>query len=659
MYFNLALRNIKKSVKDYTIYFITLIFGVCIFYIFNSIESQKIMLDLNESYEKMFYLVNRVMNVASVFVAFILGFLIIYANNYLIKRRKKEFGIYMTLGIENGSLSRIIFCETLIIGAISLGIGLILGILLSQGLSIFTAKLFQVNLKKFTFIFSKGACIRTVICFAVIYLVVLLFNSVSIRKIQLINLLNAGKKNEKAKIKNIKISILVFILSIFCIGCGYYSVIHDGIATVNLLPIIMGAVGTFLFFFSLSGFLLKIAQSNKKNYLKDLNMFVIRQIDSKINTTFISMSFICLMLFISICTLSSGLGMNKALNSDIKDLTKYNMTAWSYDGVDIEEYLKSQGFDFSKYSNEYVNLNRYDSGFSYEEFLSSKAREAAKNYFPVQRNQNIYVVKLSAFNDLLKMLGKEEIKLDKDQYAIYSDVQDIKEGIEESIKGGKSIEVNGKELSLAQEEIIDVTDANSTMKNNLCTFIVDDSIVEGLSVYSCQLNMNYKNGLDVASTNTELDNIFNSIGGEYNIFNISREGVKESSGGLGATVSFLAIYMGVIFLITSAAILAIQQLSESTENVERYNLLRKLGVDESLINKSLFNQIAIYFMLPLALAIIHSIVGLKVASKIVTLFGSGDIIYYILITALILVVIYGGYFLATYNGAKKNIGNNI
>ena len=177
MYFKLTTRNLKKSLRDYTIYFLTLVFGVCIFYTFNSIESQKIMMNLTEEQATAFQMINLVMGVASVFISFVLGFLIVYANNFLVKRRKKEFGIYMTLGMENTQLSKLIFVETMLIGIISLAVGIALGILLSQMLSIFTAKLFKVNLVNFTFVFSKVAFIKTIVCFGLIYLVVLIFNS--------------------------------------------------------------------------------------------------------------------------------------------------------------------------------------------------------------------------------------------------------------------------------------------------------------------------------------------------------------------------------------------------------------------------------------------------------------------------------------------------
>ncbi len=346
MYFKLAFKNIKKSYKNYVIYFLTLIFGICIFYTFNSIESQSVMMELNEQKQSAFMMAEQLIGYFSVFIAFVLGFLIVYANNYLIKRRKKEFGIYMTLGMENGSLSKMIFLETLFIGAISLGIGVVLGIMLSQALSVLTAYMFQVDLTKFQFVFSPLGFKRTVLCFSIIYLVVLIFNFISVRKIKLIDLLTASKRNEKPTIKNLWISVILFLVSVGILGIAYYKVIHDGIAFASFnalgLPILLGCIGTFIFFYSLTGFFLKVIQGNKKFYLRDLNMFVMKQISSKINTTFVSLSFICLMLFLAICTFSGGLGINRAINADLKDLTKFDVTFWSNSGENIEKLLKEK-----------------------------------------------------------------------------------------------------------------------------------------------------------------------------------------------------------------------------------------------------------------------------------------------------------------------------
>lgn len=661
MYFKLATRNLKRSFKDYTIYFLTLVFGVCIFYTFNSIEAQSILMEVSEMHKNMFNLISDVMGIASIFISFILGFLIVYANSYLIKRRKKEFGVYMTLGMENSKLSSLLFIETMMIGIISLGLGLVLGIFLSQGLSVVTAKLFKVDLTTFKFIFSMDAFIKTILCFGVIYLVILIFNFITLRKVRLINLLTAAKVNEKVKIKNIWTSVIVFIISIVIIGYAYHIVLKNGIASFDkniLIAILLGAVGTFLFFFSLAGFLLKVVQSSKKLYLRNLNMFVLRQINSKINTTFISMTFICLMLFVAICTLSGGLGISTAMNTEIKDLTQFDMSFWDNDGKDVETVLKEHNVEVSKYEDNYVSYQYYDSEIRYKDFLSEKGLNNGKNYYPVFNNLNISVMKISKFNDIMRMLNKEEINLKDGEYAVFGDISDMTKNLQEALDEGKEINIGGNKLKPYGGKALEVVIYSSMMKNNICTFLVEDSLVDGLKPIMGNLNLNFANEGSEIIKELEANIRGNYEDGSLKTHYITKDEIIGQSTGLGALASYLAIYMGIIFLITSAAVLALQQLSESADNTERYNLLRKVGVDESMINHSILTQVAIYFMMPLSLAIVHSIVGLKLASDIVAIFGGASMVYHIFIAALVLVIVYGGYFLSTYLGSKKMIKGN-
>ncbi|MDK0805865.1 ABC transporter permease [Clostridium perfringens] len=671
MYFKLAFKNIKKSYKNYVIYFLTLIFGICIFYTFNSIESQSVMMELNEQKQSAFMMAEQLMGYFSVFIAFVLGFLIVYANNYLIKRRKKEFGIYMTLGMENGSLSKMIFLETLLIGAISLGIGLVLGIMLSQALSVLTAYMFQVDLTKFQFVFSPLGFKRTVLCFSIIYLVVLIFNFISVRKIKLIDLLTASKRNEKPTIKNLWISVILFLVSVGILGIAYYKVIHDGIAFASFnalgLPILLGCIGTFIFFYSLTGFFLKVIQGNKKFYLRDLNMFVMKQISSKINTTFVSLSFICLMLFLAICTFSGGLGINRAINADLKDLTKFDVTFWSNSGENIEKLLKEKNIDISNIAKEDSNMVMYDSGVKYSNFLSKEGMTAMKNYFPVANDNDILVIGENGYNNTLKLLGKEPVNLKENQYLAVGNIDEMKKWVNESLENGnidqmkklvnksseneKKINISGKTLKPANKKYENINLYNFTMKGDILIFVVKDSLLEGLKPVSSRFNMMLK---DNSNTKEELENVRDQLV-ESQVYSITKKEIYDNAAGLGATMAYLGIYLGLIFIITSAVVLAIQQLTESTDNVERYRLLKEIGVDQKMINKAIFTQVGVYFMLPLSLAIVHSIVGLKISSTIVGVFGNASIMPNIIITAIIFVIIYGGYFLATYLGAKKNI----
>ena len=262
MLFKLSLKNVKKSFSNYTIYFFTLILGISIFYIFNALETQTIMLSLSKSLHEIINMMNNIIAGLSIFVAIILGFLIIYANQFLIKRRKKEFALYMILGMSKKQISKILLGETITIGFISLMIGLIMGIGLSQVMSIIVANLFEANMNEYVFIFSKSACIKTIIYFGIMYISVILLNTLKINKCKLIDLLYADKKSVKTKIKNPILCALVFIFSICLLAYAYYNV-TIGAANLKdqfsvLLQMFYGATATYLIFWSLSNLLLKI-----------------------------------------------------------------------------------------------------------------------------------------------------------------------------------------------------------------------------------------------------------------------------------------------------------------------------------------------------------------------------------------------------------------
>ena len=288
MLFKLSLKNITKSIKDYAIYFLTLILGIAIFYVFNAIDDQVVMMDVSSSTYEIIKLMTTTLSGVSVFVSFVLAFLIIYSSRFLMKRRNKEFAIYLTLGMSKRKISFILFLETLLVGVLSLGVGIGIGFLLSQLMSIVVANMFEADLTKFEFIFSKGACIKTLIYFGIMYFVVMMFNTINISKYKLIDLINSNKKSEKVKLKNSLFCVIVFLISVGILGYAYYLVNSIGEVMDELsilIPIALGSISTFLIFWSLSGFILRVVQSIKNIYLKGTNMFVLRQINSKINNS--------------------------------------------------------------------------------------------------------------------------------------------------------------------------------------------------------------------------------------------------------------------------------------------------------------------------------------------------------------------------------------
>ncbi|MFR0881679.1 MAG: FtsX-like permease family protein, partial [Oscillospiraceae bacterium] len=317
MLFKLSLSNLRKSIQDYAVYFFTLVIGVAVFYVFNSIETQTAFLEISTITKEIITLLLSMLSGVSVFVSVVLGLLIVYASRFMMKRRNREFALYLMLGMGKGKISAIIFIETFIIGLISLAAGLVVGIIASQFMSTFAANLFEANMSQYHFAVSGKAILKTIAYFGIMYIAEMLFNGIIVSKCRLIDLMQSGKKSEKLKLKNPVLCVLIFLASSLALAYAYYRVCFNTAQLYEkdmIIMICIGSVSTFFIFWSVSGMLLRIIMSVKKVYYRGLNSFTFRQLSSKVNTMVMSMTIICLMLFVTICTLSSAFSMRNSLN---------------------------------------------------------------------------------------------------------------------------------------------------------------------------------------------------------------------------------------------------------------------------------------------------------------------------------------------------------
>lgn len=688
MLFKLSIKNIRKSIKDYAVYFLTLILGVAIFYMFNSLDSQEAMLVVSSSTRAIVELMVEMIAWVSVFVAVILGFLIVYANNFLIKRRKKEFGLYMTLGMGKRQISRILLIETIFIGLLSLVVGLLVGVFGSQLMSILVAKLFKSDMSKYEFVFSKAACLKTCLYFGVMYIAVMLFNTITISKYKLIDLLTAVKKNEKVKMKNPFLCAVVFLASAGMLGYAYY-LVTAGIDYINtadklLGPVIMGVAATFLIFWSLSGFILKIVQSRKNLYLRGTNLFVLRQIHNKINTTVVSMTVICLLLFMTISVLSSALSLNRVLTEDLEEMTPVDINLYKTANLpDKDDYtkeqiadsklkisdtLKNNGLDINLLKD-VVEVNTYATNeLTWEDSLGS-VRDEVKKQFPMLRYDTAEeIIKLSDYNKVAKVYGIQQYELKDNEYIVLCDFTNMKNIRDMALAHENKITIAGKEYVSKYKQCQSGFIIMSTSHMNVGIILVPDSC--GLTEEMKEkhyLIANYN--ADTEEEKERIEGYFTNYGegkGSEFFRNLQEKGIQldgmtkisliESSQGVATIITFIAIYLGIIFLIASSAVLALKELTENSDNRQRYMVLRKIGVDEGMINQSLFRQIGIFFLVPLVLAIIHSVFGIQFALKLISVqVEPKAMLPSIIATAVFLVVVYGGYFFATYAGSKNII----
>lgn len=669
MYSKIAINNVKKSFKDYTIYFLTIAFAVCIFYSFNAIDAQKAVLDMNKSQAEYMAVVTTLISYVSVFVSFILGGLILYANNFLIKKRKKELGIYMTLGMRKSKISKILLGETLIVGVLSLVAGLLLGVLLSQGLSLFTAKLFEVDMTEFKFIVSFGAIGKTILYFTIIFGILMIFNTTIVSRYKLIDMLNAGRKNEEIKIKNPIISSIIFIISVAILVFAYYLVSKVGLDMQKIefkASIVLGILGTVGFFFGIAGFIISIVQKSKNIYLKKLNIFITRQISSKVNTNFISMAVISLMLFITIVLLSTGLSFKSALEAGIVAPFDASVKLYTKEGnkyTSVEQILNIANYDVKDNKAIFFNTYRMD-GPDVNSILKNYAVGDFKKDLDngKQRWEFIDMIKLSDFNQLRELEGKGIFTMNEDEVMLLSNFKSAKSSIENMIKLKGIVNLNGKEYKVANTEYLDDAIWNSSIADNVLTIIVNDNFDGNIYLSNAYMNVNYKNSID-GSAEEDMQNSFHNTKDNKELYDLplvvyTKQDVYNENKTMGATILYIGLYLGIIFLIASAAVLALQQLSEASDSSDRYKALKKIGATEKMINKTIFVQTVIYFVMPLGLAIVSSIVGIKVVNRFLSMYGNTNIVPTALLTLAILVIVYGGYFYVTYTGYKSIVKNS-
>lgn len=678
MLLKLSIRNMKRSFKDYTIYFLTLVLGVGIFYVFNSLENQTIMLEVSSSTREIIKMMIDILSGVSVLVSMILGFLIIYANRFLMKRRHKEFGIYMTLGMGKRQISWILLCETFLIGLISLVIGAVVGIALSQVMSVFVAHMFEVDMTKFEFVFSSSALLKTVLYFGIIYLIVMIFNVFSIGHHELIDLLLAHRKNENLKMKNPWLCCLVFIVAVCMLAYAYYLVtagIHKlDSADKILIPIGLGIVSTFMIFYSLSGFALKLFMSRKKLYHKDLNSFTLRQLSSQMNTTVVSMGLICLMLFVTICVLSSAISLRNASIANMEQLVPVDIILgkeWDLEDQDIEqakisdshipvsETLMKLDFDTERYFQDIIEVNIYATNdLTLGDTLKSQIDEIKKQYPFMQFDTPETIMRISDYNQVASRYGNETFTLEDHQYMILANFAGTTDIRNRCLTQHEKIELLGQSYEPKYQECKDGFLWMSANYTNPGIVVVPDHAVDHSIRQENVMIADYK--ASSKEGKREIENQIIALENHPYTKNTILEAntkisIYDSSLGMGTMMTFIGIYLGVIFLISSAALLALKELSESADNKVRYQMLRNIGVDEKMMNKALFTQIALFFLVPLTLAIIHSIFGIQFCGAVLLSFGEEEILSSIIITAIFIVCIYGGYLYVTYLCSKQMI----
>lgn len=550
----IALGNVRRVGKDYLVYLLTLTLAVTVFYAFNTISLQVDIAGVTEQNSGMGDLLGGIINGLTLFLAFVMGFLMVYANNFIMKRRKKEFGLYQVLGMSRGQVARIMALETFFVSLVSLVLGLVLGVGLSQLMVFFTASLFKTQIANFHFFFSFGAFMITVGCLLAIFLVTLVFNLRVVARAKIIDLMSASRQNENIKVRNPWLSAAVFVVGVALIGVSYARLLQDGLPydgqpeamTAFLVTTIMVVVGTILFFLGLSGFLLKALQAARGLYWRGLNMVTMRQLAAKVNTVSFSMAMIAMILFLAITSVTAGMSLASVMNESVERGTPFDYTrvlvyfgpqavaeenayaeangdatryAVATEPIDLVEASKADTvgegtadahpFDVSQIAGGHVQVDVYDStplGADAPLVTLNQLCDATGMEMPSGVDSTgtaelgLGVVKESVYNAYLRYRGMDEIDLGANGYTIISDMgATLNDIYNAALAQGVEIDFNGHVLHPVSDRVNEEASAfqNAMFGMNTGTIVVPDSYVEeaNLPLYYGYLMVDYADGI--------------------------------------------------------------------------------------------------------------------------------------------------------------------
>ncbi len=678
MYARIALGNVRRSIRDFGIYFLTLVLGVAVYYAFNSVTQQSAVLRLSGNMRTLVQELGTIIRGVSIFVAVLLAFLVLFGNRFLIRRRKREFAIYLTLGMDRRHVSGIVAMESLAVGAGALVVGLAVGVLLSQALLYATARLFNTHVTGFGLMFSGQACAYTVMSFAIIFLVVGALNVLEVSRFRLIDLMNADRKGEKSLVRNLPLSVALFVVSLALIGVAYHELRVNGMYAIDWrfnLATALVSVGTFLLFFSVSGFLLRLGQSARGFYLRGLNMFALRQLSSRVNSAWVSISIVCAALFLAITSTCGGFAIVSSINQSVSAITHYDVsvamystaqTSYASDADDVsgsgkEALLKASVPDWNSlvadsaridlYQDPSMRLNlktlRGDTGVELPDSFAKYTNGLDK--------VPIYVVSLSQYNATLALRGDKPATLKANEALVTTDMNNMVSFWQRVALKREGFDFLGTAMRLRARST--TMEYQNSVNTSVGTIVVPDAALESkraqLEPLSSLLNVKAADSRAEARLYKEVVKAHQPgllFAAE------SKSTAKEEVVGLTAIVGYLALYIGFVLFVSCAAILAIQQLSDVAESAPRYRVLFDLGAERSMVNHAILAQIATYFLFPLVVALAHSYVALGVLGGVIKSLGVLDFLRPLGVTMAIVLVLYGGYFLLTYGMARGVIG---
>ena len=653
MLFKLAISNAKRSIKDYLIYVVTITIAFSLMFSFNLISNSKDILELADMMKNFRIAVVFV----SLIVCFVLGFLINYMIKFIFKRRSKEFGLYLLLGIKKKDISKMFILENLMLGFISLVLSFFVGILLSTIISSIILNIFNAPyLVKLPTDYLVPFCL-SLGYFLLIYLVVLFLTIRRIKRLKIHDLLYYDSINEKNRTTKNK-SIISFIISLIFIIGGLFIFNNEfkgvGIepdTLLVLLSIILLIVGIYLFISSFANAILILILKHKKlKYNKD-NLFVVRQFNAKVKTMKLSLGTLSLLITLTLVSLTFSLMFNSIFDLQIDTSAPYDVTI-----IDDEK-------NFDKYINYIKQDYTIEEVFTYHEYFNdiNYINDALSEDYRGWRGTDTYL-KLSDYNKLLELKGRDPITLNNDEYYIHTSNSSYS-GIMDIIDTLDTIKVGDKALKL--KDITDSYYTSSWSFGNGFVIVVPDSIINNLKEESDTLVVDTKEETD-EKLNNELINILNNDICEtdpdtgvvycYASANVFVKGYYMATNKSVMTImDFTLFYLAFIFTVVTGTIISVQSVNDAINYKKYYDTLNKLGISKRKILKTVRKQLLIYFLFPVILPFIINFFITVSLNHVFAPFLATNNAYlsFIFLSSSLFLIIYLIYYLIAYFSFKR------
>lgn len=664
MYARLALRNLRRSFSDYAVYFVTLVFAVAVFYVFNSVGDQPALASFVESQRLRFRFMREVLSMVSVFVSFVIAILVLYANSFLIRRRRRELGTYLLLGMPQNRLAGLLLLESLLIGAVALGVGLALGVLLSQFMAVIVARLFSLSLGGLSFVISPLAMLKTLLFYGLSFVLIGLFGSLAVSRVKLAELVEGDRRNEPQLLRVTWLQVGVALISLGLIGYGY----RLGLQTLgsgNIDPrnpalwqtTVLCSLGTFGLYYGMSALVFQLCSRSRRLYYRGLNPFVLRQVTSRINSSLRVLGTITVMLTVTICALGAGFALRDNLQSDHDRYAPYDFVIWGEDTPDFTPvYSRLAGLNAVTAEVQTKDSGAYLGDF-YDYAFPDDNQEMQTGWLH-QPDSRLGVLSLSLFNQLRAMRGYQSVQLAADRYLIYQVEQwdRVETATGQWLQDGQPIRLAGERLLPDQAQPnTDFLGSSYITGNSLTALVVADEIAAKLPIRQLSLMINLPGGSNL-QLDGELADAARNVYPSGFVGLIPRYETWFDQQLTSALFVFVGLYIGVIFLMASATVLALQQLADAADNRHKYSLLSQIGAGDQLLSRALFSQLAIYFLVPVTVAAVHATVALVGFNRAIVDVGESPILRSSLVTGAIFLTIYGIYFLLTLSGYRRTLG---